>query len=189
MGTLAPSVQRMTVQKLGPQAWSQNVDVVGRMWACIRATVESWDLGWEKIRLYQDGLPVCGREAVIVTELAETGSPNHQLLLWLMNEGATLVGTESPKLLLEEYRVMKRILAAKNSEEAARIEAHYKLESRSLLIRRDEYIAQRINATLRVGETGLLFLGMLHSVAPRLAKDIRVSYPIYKPPMCRGRSR
>ena len=188
MGALARSVRRMTIQKLGRQAWKRNVDVIGRMWEEIRRTVEGWELRWENVRLYQDGLPRCGREAEIVADLARVGSPNHQLLLSLMKKGATLMGTESPDLLLEEYRLVQQILAAEDPEEAARIEARHEARSRSLLARRDQYIARRLNESLRAGETGLLFLGMLHSLDSRLAKDIRVDYPIRRPPHPRRRT-
>jgi hypothetical protein len=188
MGALARSVRRVTIQKLGRQAWKRNVDVIGGMWEEIRRTVEGWELAWENVRLYQDGLPRCGREAEIVADLAGAGSPNHQLLLSLMKKGATLMGTESPDLLLEEYRLVQQVLAAKDPEEAARIEARHEARSRSLLAQRDQYIAGRINESLRAGETGLLFLGMLHSLDSLLAKDIRVSYPMRRPPRPRRRT-
>lgn len=178
MGALARSVRRVTVQKLGRQAWKRHGEVIGRMWTEIRRTVEGWELPWEKVRLYQDGLPRCGREAEIVADLASAKSPNHQLLLSLIKRGATLMGTESPELLLEEYRLVQQVLAAKDPEEAVRVEARHGARSRSLLARRDQYIARRINETLRAGETGLLFLGMLHSLDSRLAKDIQVTQPI-----------
>jgi len=188
MGALAGSVRRVTVQKLGRQAWKRHVEVIGRMWAEIRRTVEGWELPWEKVRLYQDGLPRCGREAEIVADLASAKSPNHQLLLSLMKRGATLMGTESPDLLLEEYRLVQQVLAAKDPEEAARVEARHGARSRSLLAQRDQSIARRINETLRGGETGLLFLGMLHSLDSRLAKDIRVTRPMRRPPHPRSRT-
>jgi hypothetical protein len=50
-----------------------------------------------------------------------------------------------------------------------------------LLKRRDEYIARRINETLRAGETGLIFLGMLHSLGSWLDKEIRLVYLIHQP--------
>ncbi len=188
MGALARSVRRVTVQKLGRQAWKGHVEAIGQMWEEIRRTVEGWELPWQNVRLYQDGLPRCGREAEIVADLASAGSPNHQLLLSLMKKGATLMGTESPDLLLEEYRLVQEVLAAKDPEEAARIEARHGARSRSLLARRDEYIARRVNGSLRPGETGLLFLGMLHSLDSRIAKDIRVTYPIRRPPHPRRRT-
>ena len=188
MGALARSVRRVTVQKLGRQAWKGHVEAIGQMWEEIRRTVEGWELPWENVRLYQDGLPRCGREAEIVADLASAGSPNHQLLLSLMKKGATLMGTESPDLLLEEYRLVQEVLAARSPEEAARIEARHGARSRSLLARRDAYIARRVNESLRPGETGLLFLGMLHSLDSRIAKDIRVTYPIRRPPHPRRRT-
>lgn len=181
-GTLARSMRRLTTQKFNREAWKRNEDVITRMWEEIRRTVEAWKLPWGHVRLYQDGLPRCGREAEIVADLAGAGSPNHQLLLSLMKKGATLMGTESPDLLLEEYRLAQQILAAENPEEAARIDARHETRRRSLLARRDQYIARRLNESLRAGETGLLFLGVLHSLDSRLAKDIRVSYPFGRPP-------
>ena len=181
MGALAHSVQRMTVRTLGRQAWSRNVDVVDQLWDDIRATVQGWKLSWTRVRLYQDGLPVCGRESDIVRDLAKAGSPNHQLLLWLTSKGATLMGTESPELVVEEYRLAQLILEAKDPEKATKLAAQHEAQSCSLLVRRDQYIAKRINESLRAGETGLLFLGMLHSVEHRLAEDILVTYPMHRP--------
>ncbi len=180
MGGLARSVKRVTVQKLGRRAWKRNVDVIAGMWGDLRRTVEQWDLPWDKVRLYQDGLPRCAREVDIVTTLAGAGSPNHQLLLSLMGRGATLVGTESPDLLVKEYRLVQEELAAHDSRVAATKAEHEALEARSraLLARRDRYIARRINESLLPGEIGLLFLGMLHSVESYLAKDIEVRHPI-----------
>lgn len=180
MGGLARSIKRVTVQKLGRRAWKHNVDVIARMWNDLRRTVEQWDLPWEKVRLYQDGLPRCGREVDIVTTLAGAGSPNHQLLLSLMGRGATLVGTESPDLLVKEYRLVQEELAATDSRGAA-TKAEHEARSRALLARRDRYIARRISESLPPGEIGLLFLGMLHSVEPYLVKDIEVRHPIRWP--------
>ena len=58
-------------------------------------------------RIYQDGLPVCGKEEQIVRELAAAGSVNHQLVLELVGKGASLVGTEDPELLLREYHLQR----------------------------------------------------------------------------------
>jgi len=181
MGALAPTVRRMTIQRLGHGAWQRNLDVIGRLWVDIRRTVEGWDLPWETVRLYQDGLPRCGREREIVAELAGAGSPNHQLLLSLMEGGAALMGTESPDLLVKEYALAQRMVAAEAPKEPARAEARCRAESRTLLGLRDRYIARRINESLRAGETGLLFLGLLHSLEPWLARDIQVAYPILRP--------
>jgi hypothetical protein len=181
MGTLAPSIRRVTIRKLGRHRWRRNVKVIGQMWADIRSAVAAWKLPWENVRLYQDGLPRCGREAQIVEQLAAAGSPNHQLLIELIKKGATLVGTESPDLLVKEYRQVQGLLAAQHASNGDKIRSHDAVQSRSLLRQRDRYIAARINASLRPGETGILFLGMLHSLAPYLAEDIQVTYPICPP--------
>jgi hypothetical protein len=57
----------------------------------------------------------------------------------------------------------------------------------TLLERRDHYIADRINRTLGAGETGILFMGMLHAAARYLDPDIKVVYPLGPPPVRRGR--
>ena len=182
MGALAESIRRVTIEKLGKEGWQRNVKTVEQMWEGIRQAIEGWDLSYpQQVRLYQDGLPHCGREVEIVTDLANAGSRNHQLLLYLMKKGATLMGTESPELLLEEYGLIQQVLAASDLEEAARIEERQKTMSQTLLERRDQYIAERINDTLCAGETGILFLGMLHSLEGRLAPDIKLSYPIHLP--------
>ena len=53
---------------------------------------------------------------------------------------------------------------------AARREAY----ANDLLERRDRAIAQRIDQTLAQGETGLVFLGLLHAIGRFLPPDIHV---------------
>lgn len=185
LGTLARSLRRLTVRNADRRAWKHSRDVIDQMWAELQRTVASWELPWERVRLYQDGLPVCEREAEIVRTLASAGSQNHQLLVSLMDRGATLMGTESPDLLVEEYRLVQRRLAARDPSAADRGAPE---QSRALLVRRDRYIAARINKSLRPGEIGLLFLGMLHSVEQYLAQDITVRYPVGRPPRPAKRS-
>ena len=181
MGSLSPTIQAIMVQKLGPKGWQRNVCLIDGIWTQIEQTIDSWSLPYGKVRLYQDGLPVCGRELEIVAELAKAGSRNHQLLLRLKGRGATLMGTESAGLLVQEYNLIKQTLAAGSAATAARREARRLESSRSLLKRRDQAIAQRINQTLCRGEIGLLFLGMLHSLEGWLARDIQVTHPLYPP--------
>lgn len=125
-------------------------------------------------RVYQDGLPVCAHEARIISELAEAGSRNYKLLLRLESRGAMLMGTENPDLLVEEYQLAVTGLNSGGAGGARQRE----LRGAALLEERDRYIAARINSTLQPGETGVLFLGMLHSVQPYLDRDINIVYPI-----------
>ena len=182
MGALSEPIQRLKVKRLGRKAWERNVNLVDKLWDQIEEAIESLVLSYERVRIYQDGLPVCGREVEIVAELARAGSRNHRLLLRLKEKGATIMGTESSELLVEEYQLVKEAFASGKSEVATRGEARRKALGDSLLKRRDQYIARRINDTLQMGATGLLFLGMLHCLGPWLDKDIRVVYPIHTPP-------
>jgi len=181
MGSLSPTIEAMTVRKLGAKGWERNVSLIGGIWTQIEQAIDRWSLPYEKVRLYQDGLPVCGRELEIVSELAKAGSRNHQLLLRLKDRGATLMGTESADLLVQEYNLIKQTLAINDPATAARREARRQENSRSLLRRRDQAIAERINHTLCRGEIGLLFLGMLHSLERWLNRDIQVTHPLYPP--------
>jgi hypothetical protein len=130
------------------------------------------------MRVYQDGLPVCRHELEIVSELASAGNRNHGLLLKLQARGATLMGTESPELLVEEYQLAAAAFA---SGAAARTEVRQKQLRDALLEKRDRYIAARINGTLGAGESGILFMGMLHQVVRYLDSDIDVIYPLGPP--------
>ncbi|MBZ5553925.1 MAG: hypothetical protein LAO21_14485 [Acidobacteriia bacterium] len=182
MGALAESINRLKIKKLGRKSWERNLDLVDKLWSQIEQTIESLALAYEQVRLYQDGLPVCGREAEIVTDLAKGGSRNYQLLVRLGQKGATLMGTESPDLLVEEYQQAKQTFATEKTGISLQGEIRRKSSRDPLLVRRDQFIAQRINTTLQPLETGLLFIGMLHSVGPWLDRDIHVVQPIHPLP-------
>jgi len=77
MGALGESIQRLKVKRLGWRGWARNVTLVDKLWARIEQAVERLALPYERVRVYQDGLPVCGREVEIVTELAKARSRNH----------------------------------------------------------------------------------------------------------------
>ena len=114
MGALSESIQRATLQRLSVKAWRRKLRAIDKRWTEIEEIVERLPLPRGKVRLYQDGLPVCGRELEIVEELANQGSRNHRLLLRLIEKGAVIMGTESPDLLLEEYERVKQALVLQN---------------------------------------------------------------------------
>ena len=179
MGALKESVARATLEKMGRAGLSRKTAAIDQIWTEIEGAIAALPLSFDRVRLYQDGLPVCGREAEIVRELAQAGSRNHQLLLRLMAQGAVLMGTESGELLVEEYQLAKQSLTAKPPR-AAGVTASRRALSDTLLQRRDQFMAQRINDTLKDGETGILFLGMLHAVERHLNPDVRVIYPLQR---------
>jgi hypothetical protein len=178
MGTLGDSIRGKKVSALGRRGVAHAADVVGKMWEKIEGVAARLPRTKGTVRVYQDGLPVCGHEQEIVSELAEAGSRNHRLLLELQARGAVLMGTESPELLVEEYHLATAEFA---SEATPRTDTRRQQLRDSLLEKRDRFIAGRINATLAAGESGILFLGMFHDAARYLDLDIDVVYPLGRP--------
>jgi hypothetical protein len=167
LGKLRASVRDRYIGSHGSRGWDAHVRAVGEFWREVRRRVERLDVTPSKLRLYQDALPVCGFEDRIVQELARSGGANHRLLAALIARGASLTGTESPHLLVEEYELNRQALAGQAVE-------NLEERSRALLEARDQFIAERIARTLQPGETGLIFLGMAHSLENRLPQDVSV---------------
>jgi hypothetical protein len=173
MGALGEHIKRQLVRRFGEHWWQSKASAVDRFWDDIEAALLGDGLPCERVRIYQDGLPVCGRELDIVKELAAAGSRNHRLILEMVRRGATVMGTESGELLIEEYGRIRRLLGKNAGAPAGQEDV--KASGAALLQRRDRFIAERIDATLARGDIGLLFLGMLHSISQFLPKDVRLA--------------
>ena len=171
-GSLTHNLRKRYIDSFGLSVWRQRVKGVDALWQEIRTKVMALEIDFHKIKVYQDGLPVCGRELEIVQDLARQGSKNHQLLVELAERGATIMGTEDAQLLVEEYLRLRDGLDA-DSETGDRV-----TPGEDLLHRRDLYVAKRIRETLRDGETGILFIGLLHEVDEKLCQDMEISYPL-----------
>lgn len=167
MGTLSPQLEDEYIKKFGSDKWLKHKETVEKLWTEIERGLDQLKTQIHKV--YQDGLPVCGRELELTTELADKGGRNHQIILRLVKKGAELLGTEDPKLLKEEYNIITKGLRQEKSPHE-----DYQKAARENLEKRDRFIAQRINETLLPGETGVLFIGLLHQVHTKLAKDIHV---------------
>lgn len=166
LGSQLDLVKQKYIARYGIRAWQRRLRVVERFWDDIAVSLCSlWQDG-RKIRVYQDGMPVSGREVDLARQLAQNGSRNHQLIVQLVEKGAVLMGTEDPELLRREYDHWQTSSAV--YREAS---AHYYDELMEL---RDRYIANRIDSTLREGELGLLFIGLLHGLTDKLPQDIGV---------------
>ena len=172
LGSIRDSVANVAKNELGPRVWALHLEAVDELWSEIRRRIVSAGLEFGRVRVYQDGLPVCGYELDIVRELARNGSANCRLVLELVEKGAHLTGTESPALLRQEYELIRKAVNEPHARTAGRAAGRHHQESRQVLQERDRFIAQRIATTLQAGETGLLFLGLLHSLADCLAPDI-----------------
>jgi len=181
LGELGSAVRARKLAQFGLDAVLRSEDAIAHSWAAIEAFVLSLPSSLEGYRVYQDGLPVCGRELEIVTELASKGSRNHALLLRLHERGARIMGTESPGLLLEELAGARRAAAGGPAPPAADGgggEGKGEGEGEGLLERRDRSIAERIGKTLLPGETGILFIGAIHGTATYLPGDVVVETPL-----------
>ena len=173
MGSARNKVRQAYVERRGEIAWEKSRQAIAEFWDVIEKAVDSLHLDYRKARLYQDGLPTCALEEKIVRDLAAQGLPNYRILLKLMERGATLEGTEDPDLLRTEYELsMKTALGT--AEAAVPPENEPAAQFRDLLDQRDRFIAQRIDATLRGGEIGILFLGALHRAVEKLPDGIHV---------------
>lgn len=168
MGSLLEQTKQAYVTRYGHEKWTEHLKSIDDVWSGIRQMVAALELPYARVHLYQDGLPLCGKEEEIVKEVAAQGSQNHQLLVELIAQGAQLMGTEDPSLLLQEYQLHQSALGSGEQGHERQRED----QSRRLLAERDRFIAGRINATLPAGEIGLLFVGMAHSVEPLLEGDI-----------------
>lgn len=171
LGKLAARVR----DRLGATAWRRRQRAVAELWNAVREWSLELDVANEEVFLYQDGLPNTGEAEMIVRDLATSGSVNHCLLLDLMQRGATLVGTEDPKLLLREYELANRAATGPSGASAC---ASFNNEFAALLEARDAFIAQRIDDTLPEGATGVLFIGALHRVEERTPKGITLIHPL-----------
>lgn len=182
MGSMAEPMKKEMISRFGEAKWREQENAVDSLWQGISRKIKGLRLDYFRVRIYQDGLPVCGKEWEIVREVAGLGSKNHQLILELIVKGAKIEGTEDPELLIQEYQFIKELTEIADPGEKKRAIKKYQKGRDALLKKRDQFIAQRIDKTLQDGDKGLLFIGLRHEIDKFLPKDIRVSYLIYRLP-------
>lgn len=172
MGALREGLQAVYTRAFGRRGWEEHVAVIDRFWQAVRRKLHELELQWTRVDLYQDGLPICGKELQIAEQTAAKGSENYQLLMDLVERGARLIGTEDPELLLAEYRLVKAELA---SGSEAGPSGPQPVTAAEILAKRDAFIARRVDATLVPGRTGVLLLGVMHQVEKHLPEDVAVT--------------
>jgi hypothetical protein len=182
LGTMAGELRRQFEEVFGADEWTRRFASVDAMWEGLRTKLSALPIAWSSTRLYQDGLPVCDHEHAIVHDLSAQGSRNHQLLLQLMERGATLMGTERPDLMVKEYRRIQRLVQAARDRASDAVAEEIKREGELILAERDAFVAHRIDTTLEEGETGILFLGLLHRVDELLDERFEVRHLIHNLP-------
>lgn len=172
LGSQLEAVKKEHIARSGTQGWEDHVKAVERFWRNLSRLLGALPQDGRKVRIYQDGMPVCEREVELARQLAKAGSRNHRLVVRLVQKGALLMGTEDPELLRQERDRWQH--SADLFQEGAA--GPYD----ELMERRDRYIANRIHTTLGEGELGLVFIGALHRLADKLAPDIEV-IPLINP--------
>jgi len=175
LGPIQERVRQAYIEKGGEAAWKASRAALAEFWSAMEIAMDRLPVDFAKLRLYQDGLPVCGLEEKIVRDLAQQGGVNYRILLKLAERGAKIEGTEDPDLLRKEYQLIMDGLHADAGSLGADAAKDGNAEIlRDLLERRDRFIAQRIDKTLQAGETGILFLGALHRATAMLPGTIEV---------------
>jgi hypothetical protein len=186
LGTLADVALSLRRSLVSDTTCDASQAAVRRFWADLTDTIESWNIHYASLTVYQDALPVCeaalsGVEQQIIDELASKGSRNHQILQWLRSQGAMIVGTESPALLIEEYQLMKESMMRELEGDESPSAASHRSGQVAILRSRDKFIANRIDQTLRDSQTGLIFLGLIHQLEEHLPNDVLTVYPFGRP--------
>lgn len=175
LGPIQESVRQAYIEKGGEEAWKASRAALAEFWNAMEIAMDRLPIDSTKLRLYQDGLPVCGLEEKIVRDLAQQGGANYRILLKLAERGAKIEGTEDPDLLRKEYQLIIAGLHADAGSLSADTASDGNAKVfRDLLDRRDRFVAQRIDKTLQAGETGILFLGALHRATAMLPDTIQV---------------
>ena len=172
LGSLAADLEDKAVKLLGSY-WREHKWTIKRYWQEIDRLLQRKT--FSNVLIFQDGLPEGGETAqAIIDKLAQTGSPNYQLLKRLTEKGAQIQKTEDPELLKQEYQLTKDLAAGKNLISTIFAFLKYKFRKNGLLSARDDYIAKQINQNLKEEETGICFLGAYHDVLSKLAGDIKI---------------
>lgn len=167
--SIAPALQSKEVN-LGKKEQQE----IQRFWDEAESKIDALNLKWHNVRIYQEGLPIARPELIIkIIDKSAQLDKNYQIIKKLISKGAIAEGTENPDLLLVEHGSFKAFLEAKSEEERRKVAEDYKQIKADLRARRKSFIAERINITLKEGETGILFSKVNH-VTDKLSKDITI---------------
>jgi pheromone shutdown protein TraB len=166
-------VAKRGIRDLGQELWDKHRKTVEGFWDVVSDYFDSIDV--KDMKIYQDGMVAedeVGKK--IAEDTAKAGSKNYQLILKLLDRGAVLVKTEDFKLVKKEYDRLLAITQAKSITKKIIAFIKYKLVKVILLNRRDNFIANRIEQTLKADEKAILFIGAFHNIKKRLPKDIQI---------------
>lgn len=158
--------------------WEKYERRIKEYWQSIESWLHENIKDFHDVVIYLDSLPILDPEDVPLYFLellsACPSCPNYKCVKWLIDQGASLEGTDHFRLLRlfeEAYSEMFK------DPDTCLFYEHW---IGNIVHRRDRFIAQRIKATLPNDRIGLLFLGWGHSATDELlkiSKNIRVIMP------------
>lgn len=174
LGSIAKQVDEKGIAGFGEDFWKKHRETISGFWDSIEKYFANLEV--KDFKIYQDGL-VASEEVgqKIVEEGVKAGSKNYEIIDDLLKRGATLVQTEDFPLVKEERDRIVKITQAKTITEKLIVYLRYRLTKDRLLKKRDDYIAKKIDETLKHRETGILFLGAYHNIIPKLSKKIQIT--------------
>ena len=173
MGSIAPTIDKRSGEICGRDRWDKHKQIVATFWDQIEEYFKKLNAG--NLKIYQDGLMAAGDLGQkIIKEGAGKGSRNYLIVLDLIKRGAEIRKTEDITLLKEEYDRILKLAQSKSLWERTTAYIGYRFHKDRLMEKRDQFIANTINETLKDGERGALFIGAYHDVFPYLAKDVSV---------------
>ena len=177
LGSLGSQLSVEGERKYGATSWQNHLEEVDKSWDEIGIEISRQleNVPWDTIKIYQDGLPVTGEIGIkIVKDAASQGSKNYAIIDALLSQGARLETAEDKELLFQEYYLLSDISKASTYEQQIEAFLKYQRDSIEILNKRDAFIANQINTSLKDGETGIAFFGAAHSVLEKLNNDIDV---------------
>ncbi len=173
LGSIATAIDKRSAEICGRGRWQRHKQVVITFWDKIEGYFKKLDA--TNLKIYQDGLMADGELGQkIIEEGAKKGSRNYQIVLDLIKRGGEIKKTEDIALLKEEYGRILKLAQTKSLWERTTAYIGYRVHKDRLLDKRDKFMAETINETLKEKGMGVLFIGAYHDVFPHLAKDIAV---------------
>ena len=178
MGSFSTELSAEGEKRYGVDMWTEHVKHVNESWDKIRHEVfkRVEGISMDRIKIYQDGLPVIDDIGLKIIRDAAVNSKNYQIIEALLDRGAVLKQAEDKYLLLKEYDHLSCITSASSPEKKMKEYLLYQDIADELLDDRDIFIAKQINGTLNKGDMGIAFFGAAHRIIDKLDKDINISY-------------
>ena len=162
---------------------------VERLWDVIGREIAKLNLDYRNVQIYMDSWFPCANPVRYVELFASKGSRNFELIARYIRQGAELMATENifhfiiPKFLFRFvgmyswgpywfWDMKVKIILVLSSfynqlNPLGTVSSNMKL--------RDQYVANRIDESLKDGKIGLLFMGAKHEVTDYItAQDIKV---------------